>query len=179
MIMPTIMMIMPTIMMTIMILWWCQYQIWGWQGWYLRWALRRGSEKELSPVLPSPPVQEASPGPESRLSRLFSLRRSVGPCAAPSLDQVQSQSLDCVKRTFCLEWLYLGSLKVNQSCFSPCLAWPKKTRGLGMSWCWTCPPPNPYPPPLSSSPQSRPRGGTSSPILSSGSLSSLSSSWSS
>jgi len=52
-----------------------------------RWALRRGSEKELSPVLPSPPVQEASPGPESRLSRLFSLRRSVGPCAAPSLDQ--------------------------------------------------------------------------------------------
>jgi len=53
-----------------------------------RWTLRRGSEKELSPVLPSPPsVPEASPGPESRLSRLFSLRRSVGPCAAPTLDQ--------------------------------------------------------------------------------------------
>merc|ERR1719445_661046 len=52
-----------------------------------RWSLRRGSEKELSPVLPSPPVPEASPGPESRLSRLFSLRRSVGPCAAPVLDQ--------------------------------------------------------------------------------------------
>ena len=57
---------------------------------FKRWTLRRGSEKELSPVLPSPPsVPEASPGPESRLSRLFSLRRSVGPCAAPTLDQVQ------------------------------------------------------------------------------------------
>ena len=36
----------------------------------------------------SPPAPEASPGPESRLSRLFSLRRSVGPGAAPVLDQV-------------------------------------------------------------------------------------------
>ena len=45
--------------------------------------LPRSSEKDVSPSLP--PASE-SPA-ESRISRLFSLRRSVGPSMSPSLEQ--------------------------------------------------------------------------------------------